>query len=425
MQPPQARLPDFVFVGIPKVAGGVLTFALHLALLRFLGTEQFGIYSLCISWILIVDAIIGGPIDMGVIRTGQVYLRDDPAKTIAVEQAALWMKLVLTITLGVSLTIAARPLSERVFETADNWPLVPVSCVVVMMILLLRTAQLHLQIRHRFLAYGLTEALHIIVKFGGIALILALVQVRPLHLLLFFALGPFVAALTAILTNGRQLLTRASETIQAGRKLLDITKWYLATVSLGAVINQMDIVMLGWLAPLEQVGIYAAGQVIASIPTLLGTYLGIVLMPKIIPYCHSGTFHAFFKKVQILLLAAAVIGYFIVVQMWDWVVPALLPTAYVASGKILFILLPATLAAMATVPLALGFVLFVNKRLLFLVDCAVFPSLLVAYSVVIPRYGDVGAAWITCGSFFLRSGLVQFFAWRWARNPQVADSALG
>ena len=57
---------EFLSVSAPKVIGGAGTVAVNVVLLRYFGPEQFGVYSLCVVGILLVDAILGSALDTGI-----------------------------------------------------------------------------------------------------------------------------------------------------------------------------------------------------------------------------------------------------------------------------------------------------------------------------------------------------------------------
>lgn len=418
-------LVDLAMVALPKVAGGALTVALNVVLLRFLGPEQFGVYSLCVAAILLSDGILGTPFDMAVLRLAQAHLQDRPSRAVAMEQAAVWLKLVVIAVFALAGAVLARPIADTVFKLQGTAHLVPLCVAVVAGMLLLRSVLTHAQVRRRFAQYGGVDLIHILFKFGGIGLLLAVATPTPSMLLSFWLMGPLLAMLVGLAWVARPLARELRWRSADTGEVFAYAKWFLLTSALGSIMAKMDILMLGWHAPIEEVGIYSGAQVFALIPELLGIYMATVLSPRIVPSCRAGTFRRLFAKVQGLLLVGAVLAYLLAFVSWPVIADLLLPEAYRVSGDILLILLPGTLAGMVSFPLALAFVMFANKKLLLYMDLASFPFLVACYLLVLPKYGSVGAAWIATSFHLARTLIVQAIAWRWSRRPNPLKGHAG
>jgi O-antigen/teichoic acid export membrane protein len=119
------------------------------------------------------------------------------------------------------------------------------------------------------------------------------------------------------------------------------------------------------------------------------------------------------------LTIVAVGAYVAALLLWDDIAARFLPNRYREASELLMILLPGTLAGMVTAPLALPFVLFVKKRLIFTMDLWLLPFLLILYYFLIDTRGALGAAIVVTTGHLLRSLLVLFVAWRLSRrdNP--------
>jgi hypothetical protein len=64
---------ELFLVALPKVVAGAATLVVNAAMLRYFGPEQFAIYSLCVTGILLTDAIMGASADLGVLRLAPLY----------------------------------------------------------------------------------------------------------------------------------------------------------------------------------------------------------------------------------------------------------------------------------------------------------------------------------------------------------------
>ncbi len=403
-------LHEILLVSFPKIAGGILTLTLHFVLLRFFTPAEFGVFAVCMNAILLGESLIGSALDMSVLRLAPGYLRDRPERALAVERVALSMKFAIGATLSVGALWFSRWTGEGFFEGLERSDLIVLSSFAVLTMLLLRSVLVHVQVRRRFVAYALTDGLHMLLKFGGAALVLLATDPTPGMLLFVFATAPLVATMFG-LANFARLLASRSSSPGAGREVFHYVRWFAATIIVGHTISRLDVLTLGWFAPISEAGLFSGAQVFAMVPPLIGTYAAVVIHPRIVPYCMAGTFRAFFVRAQWVLLLAATAAYLLVLVSWDVVAPRLLPQSFVQSGSILLIMLPSSLLAMAAVPVALGYVMFVRKRFLLSLDFTLLPLLLLLYYLVVPTYGAVGAAWVSTGVGIVRSVAVIAAAW--------------
>ena len=76
---------DVFLVAAPKVVAGATTLLVNVVLLRYFGPEQFAIYSLCVTGILLTDAILGAAVDMGILRMQQAGVIPVSYSNVAVE----------------------------------------------------------------------------------------------------------------------------------------------------------------------------------------------------------------------------------------------------------------------------------------------------------------------------------------------------
>ena len=89
---------------------------------------------------------------------------------------------------------------------------------------------------------------------------------------------------------------------------------------------------------------------------------------------------------------------------------------FAAAQNAILVLLPGALAGLATFPVTMTFLMFVRPRFLFTVDCLATPVVCLLYAYAIPRYGALGAAWVTSGSCLTRALVAQVAAWRWVQS---------
>jgi O-antigen/teichoic acid export membrane protein len=268
------------------------------------------------------------------------------------------------------------------------------------------------------------DFLQLTVKFGGITALILAGRVTLQLVLFLFALGPLCGFILWSATAGREFAKASNEhLLQLAQKIWHYGRWFLVTFGLATLLSRLDIFLLSKWATLSEVGIFSAGQVIAWVPVLVGTYLAVVLTPRIMPLARDGRFNAFYRKFQPPLLGLCILAYLISLAAIPLIGPKLLPKSFMRSMPVISVLLPGALAGLATFPLTLSFVMFVRPKFLFFMDCFSFPILVLLFYFAIPRYGAVGAAWVTSTANLTRALVAQWMAWQWTREVDVTTSS--
>jgi O-antigen/teichoic acid export membrane protein len=407
---------DFFFVAVPKIVGGAGAAGVNVILLRYFEPEQFGMFYLCVTGILLADGILGSAFDMGVLRLAPAYRVTDEKRSLAIEKAAAILKILVALAVGLLLVFFAQPLSKSLFQQEGTAYLLYLSGCAALGMLLFRSVLVHLQVEGKFALYGSLDLLHNVLKFGGIALLLAFSHPSLGAVLTFFALGPACVFVLYVGACGKKFLGQGSASFQAASELLDFVKWPLLIFSLAALLSRVDMFLLTLLSDMREVGIFSGGQAFAVIPDLVGSYLAVVLSPRIIPYCREGRFFAFFWRFQLASLIGCVVIYLAVMLSLETILSPLLPASFAPSVHVLMILLPGALIGLVMFPLVISFLMFIRPKFLFTMDCISAPVIILLYLYAIPRYGAVGAAWVTSVSRLSRGIIAHIVAWKWARR---------
>jgi O-antigen/teichoic acid export membrane protein len=411
---------EFLSVAVPKVVAGVCTFGLNLALMRHFGVAQFGIFALCSTAILLGDTILGSGVDLAVMRLAPLeHGRDEPL-CLALQKAGLYLKIGLGLAYCLGITIFAS-LAGLLREKAER-QVILATCAAVLALLMLHSAQAHAQIGHRFYLFGLIDFLQSTVEFGGIAALILVGRVNLPLAVSFLAVGPFCGFVAWRATAGREFANALKgRQFELMAKLWKRGRWFLITFGLATLLSRLDIFLLSKWSTLSEVGIFSAGQVIAWVPVLVGTYLAVILTPRIMPLARDGKFSAFYRKFQPALLGACVLGYLLSLVAVPLIGPILLPSTFARSLPIISVLIPGAIAGLASFPLTLNFLMFVRPKFLFTMDCISFPIVVLVFFYAIPRYGAIGAAWVTSAANMTRALVAQVMAWQCSRDMEIAS----
>lgn len=408
-------LTQLVLVALPKGLGGVLTVVLNGMLLHHMSPAAFGVYMLAITWVLVADGVIGGALDMASMKLASVRVSQGASAgdALAVEHWCLALKGLLCTALAGVAAAGGLWLSAALFDSPQaSLPLLVVALLAAT--LLLRSLSLHLQLRARFGRYAALELLLQSARVGAILLVIWWWQPSPALLLGLSAALMGLAFVLGLAIAGMPLwparLPRSD-----GRALWQTLAPMLMVLAVSSVLARLDVLALGQLSTMEQVGLFSAALVFAQIPELLGTYLAVVVSPKVAPAAQAGRLLALMQAVQrplgagVLALALACAAGSATTDLW-------LPPAYAASATVFVPLLLGTLAGMMVLPLIVPYVLFMRPRLILLFDVLTLPLLLLAYFWAIRDAGALGAAWVSAGTRVLKSIVLWAFASNWARQ---------
>ncbi len=403
----------FLLLAVPKAGGGVFLLALNLLLVRVLDTAEFGRFAYCMTLVLLADAIIGAPFDLAVIKLSGEERAAGAEGPMAAARAALHVKLAVTA----GLLVAVAGLDALVGAPEERGGLLAATLLAITSMLVVRSVQVTLQVSGRFLAYASIESLQLVLRIALIAAAVLLLPPGAALALAALGAGALLAAAWGGLVLQPGLLRISGRGGLPYARLSGIAFWVLATTAVGALIGRLDVLALGWLAPASGIGLFTAGQVIASIAELGGSYLAVFLTPRLVGAMRAGETAALYRRVQPALLALAGAGLAGAILIGPLLLPLVLPPAYALSGTVALILMPGALAAFATVPLALPLVLFRHKRALLVLDLALFPFVAAAYALAIAGNGVIGAAIVTTSVMLLRSAAVQGIALWSLRRP--------
>jgi O-antigen/teichoic acid export membrane protein len=423
---------ELLCVMVPKGLSGVLQIAINFALLRHLGPSEFGLLSVCVTGIILSDAIISPPVDMGVLRLAPLDEMEGPRASVRLQKAALVLKFTALVALAAPVVIMPGLFSNLLFRQPGEARLLYLTVLGVVGLGLLRSTQTHFQVSGRFVSYGVVDLAQSMLKYGGIALLLAYSAASPETILTFHATVPLAVTTVALFLLARPLLFSKLR-FEEAKRLWGVVKWYVATTALGSLVSRIDLFIVSSMIGVAAAGILGAAYTFAMIPQLLGMYMSVVFSPRIMRLWQQDKLAPVYYRYQQLLAALAVVLYaaawvgFPVLARW------FLPRSFDATTGVFLALLPAMLCSLINFPWSIPFLLFMRPRLLLTLDCVGFPVLLLLYWRVIPSYGAFGAAVLTSCYSILKTFVMQGVAIRILRAgprsgqdniaPSVSDFA--
>lgn len=423
------RVLRLLSITLPKLLGGLGTFGLNLLLMRRMTAADLGSFAILLACVLLIDAIAGSAIDLATIKLGSAGADGPGIASVQIEKHAFLAKAFAGLATLALLPVAKSFLWSMMTGKSTGGELLYLACTAAIGLLLVRSLQVHVQLQHDFLSYGLLDSAHLLLRLGLIGVCFWWNWVTPAAILACYAIAPLALILGWAVSQSSAFFAGRLIQPEVFRLLFRNVQWLVVTFSLSAVISRMDLFLVSRWSSLQEAGIYAGGQGLAMIPQLLGLYISVVFGPKIMPKIAQGEFFNYFRVVQSCLLIAAFAGLVLFALLWQPLSSILLPAKFLRSSEVIRALIPGALAGFVTFPLTLSFIMFVRPRFLFTMDCLAVPFLFPAYYFAITTYGAVGAAWTSTAAAVIRATVAQVMAWRWAqadanRRASEAQQAL-
>ena len=417
-------LQQATLVILPKLLAGVGTAGIGLVMMRFMAPTEFGVLSLCLSGLLMMDGLLGSAFDLAAVRIA-TNGAEDRTSSYQAQQSCIALKLGAVFISGLLLMPFRHLLLDKFFDGYRNAPLT-LTLLSGCAVLLLRSAQIYFQLEKRFSSYGLIDLGHSGLKLLGIACLIVTAKLTPTNVMAVYLLAPSTLVLVWVIRNGQQIFVHTAVSFAMTRQMFGQARWYLLTFGIGTLVARGDLWLVAHYTNMHTAGMYSAAQLLALIPPMIGTYLSVVVSPRIMPLLNAGKLLAFTARVQSSLLLLSIAGFIIALTLLPRF-SSLLPQKFHEALPVLLILLPGSLAGFVCFPLTLTTLMFLRPRFLVFLDVATVPIILVAYSILVPQFGITGAAWISSAVAVGRALAVQsvvLFTIRHVPQPTPSVEAL-
>lgn len=412
---------NLVWIVAPKATGGLLLVLTNIVILQQFQPSDFGYFTLCLTTILLVDALVGSAFDLGVVRLASLQRDRDLAQSLGIEAAAFWLKILLVVCLGIVLLTSSNFLETRVLPTENAQALLWFSYAAIVGTLIFRSCMVNVQVDQRFVIYGALEWMHLLLRYG-LAIACVFQGERSIEAVIGgFALGTGVSCLVGLAVIVATHGWCGSFTKAHVKELMSCVKWYLPGNAAGALRDRVDIFMLAAWTDMNIVGHYSAARVATSAVDLISMYLSVILAPRIMPRVEAGNFLSMFKQVQLVLTLATVLLALLTISLTGLVIEAWLPAEYSNTKTVFVILIFGSLSGLLVNPLVVPYLAFIKPSSLMVLNGAVLPFVMLGYTLSIPAFGVVGAAWVTAAGRIFPALLALALAWSWAHNHRRAQ----
>ncbi|MCB1704798.1 MAG: oligosaccharide flippase family protein [Halioglobus sp.] len=375
-----------------------------------LSPAQFGLVSIALATLNVLQEICGNGLDLGMVRLAAPHLEKNPGAAAAYYRAALQIKLLVNGGVALLLYVLAPQIALLVFENADMTPMLRWVSFGLMGACMYNYMLARVQAEERFSLYAVLRASNNIGKLlvlGGIWLL----DIFTPDSVLGAWMGAFFIGYVLSLALGASRHSARAEGPYIGREywagIISFSKWVIASSFLFSLYSRIDMLILSRFVDAAEIGQYAAAWNITFIIDLMTYSVIIALLPQAVKIRHHSDFPDYLKKTFAicLLLAAGLTPLFL---LSNWFFAVFFP-AYTGSAGLFRILFVGAIITLLFHPLYL--ILYARNRVSRL---AVINLFLVIFCTilglsVIPTYGAEGAAWVTVTGRVFSSVLICYF----------------
>lgn len=357
---------------------------------RQLGPEQFGIFSVLFSLMLILSRIGDMGINIAVSRA-IAQNHDSPKAIVNYSQNGSYLKaLIMSVIIVLGIFAAPYVTSNLLNLNASYAPLVRLVIVLSTSVVIYEYINSLLQARQRFGLSVATNTIQSLLKLA-LALISLVVAVKLELITLSYMLLPLIGASVGLFViSGRELLPRYNPKIT--KSIVSVARWTSLSILAGALAENIDVLIVQNYLSTHETGLYAAATRIATVASLIGWSLGTVLNMRVAQYKDKRNLDQYLKKGAMLALAALILTLAIILVTTP-LVNLTIGTSYLSVVPTLNILLISTAILTATTPFVALFYVFDYPRYFAISGALTALTLITADLILIPALGLVGAGW--------------------------------
>lgn len=409
---PESRksLIDLVLVVGGKVASIGVIFAGGAIVARFGGPAEYGLFATAITAILLLEGMIGSPLDIGAIRFSALHAGEE-ARTRRFEAMSLQVKLLVVVVVMAGWTLWHR-------GDGGDWSQALLLTMVVTLLLAARSTVTGLQIRQRFKAYSLVDLGQGAARLALFGLLAALGLSRSTPFLLAYGSVSLLVVLVGFGLFRQGYLLGGWPTGRDVRRMFGYCGCAAGVVSLGTLTGRGDLLILSSWFPPETVANYGAAAQLFLLLAQLSLYISVVTQPRVLTWTRAGKLRTLFAW------NAALVGLGLLPALLLFFNPGLLAAVltlvfgpgYEGAALPFRILLFGGLIDLLLVPILMIYVLQVFPGKAFAAELVTTATFVGVAFFLIPR-GDpavsqVSMAWLAVGIRALKLSFYFVLFWR-------------
>ncbi len=393
-----------MIVFLSNLTASLLGFASTLFATRALGPSSFGVVA---TGTALMTTIVGMT-DLGLGTTGVRFISEYIHTNTPRAYAFLKVIFRFEVVLGLFILTIGALISPWIAGRLGNTPNSVVYLAFIGAAALSAAVfyNIILQSYQRFAYFSILGIINGSVRLIALITLYSTHNVTAINVLTAYALAPYVGLLVGFLVIPRDFLKQHDAELEkeAVRKIITYGKWPMISFILMSMIARLDTLILKRYYPDSEVGIYGAAQQLALLLPLLIGSLTSVLLPKAGSAQTTAELRSFTRKSLV-----GSVGILIVlipfVLLSPYLVQFILGDKYAAAVPAFQILFCGDLLSLFANPGSVVLFRLNRPYIATYANMLQFVLAITLYSLIIPHYGSIGAAWgnliITFASSFI------------------------
>ncbi len=392
---------------------GVLGALFYFFLARFLGSHDFGVFTVAVASIALVSGIVDFGSDQGIVRFVPKY-RNDAIVQARFIKLALKIKIISGLLTGVLLLIFSQYVSSYLLRQPELLRIIPLIGIGVLAQLLFSFSTSLSQAQERFFLWG---GLFVGTNLVRLILLFALFGIGNLNsissVVLYTAL-PLIGFIASFIFLNRDFLAAKGE-LSLLKEFFGFNRWVFAFVVVAAVGSRLDIYFSARFLSLTAVGVYGLALQVASILPQLTSAIGAVTSPKFASFTSQKLNRTYTLKAVALTALVAFVSSLILVPLSKIVIGfsgksfegAFIPFVILLSGMAIFL---------ASSPIRDSIIYYFGKPQFFFWQGLAHTTLVIISSLwLIPKFSIVGSSLVVLiGQVFILLSSV----WYWTAQKK-------
>lgn len=395
-------------VPVLKAGLAAVGFGLSLYVARSLGSAAFGIYAAATTTVVVFAGIIQHVADA-------VYLRAVDGLPEGEEGGVIRANGLLRLigaAASILLILLGLGTAALLGRTGPFTPtMVALICVGVAATVAMSIPQIVHQSRQHFRRYLTIDIAMYGLRVVGLA---GLTLANGLTLMFAFALHVLAPAVAIFGSPARIGPSMPPPRIRVEMvRMIRLARWIGAAFVFSILTSKLDLLMLAFLVPPSETGLYAAALNLAIVAEFAGAFLLVVYYPRILEWYRLGRLRAVLMQFLLVAVPLAVAAAWLGVLYAEPIILTIFGPAFAGSAPLFAVLLPCALFMMVVQPVAAPFINLRAPHVLCAVEAIGLAVAVVGIAFAVSRFGAVGAAWAivivrsAVGAFILLWALVR------------------
>lgn len=385
---------ESLIVLLGNILGAGLGFFSSVLITRTLGPAQFGLFSISIAVMMIASQFSDFGIGTSLVRFFSLFHQKDTEKANLILKVALKFEIIIAALIFLLGFVLSKIFAVHIFGKPELILPLRLAFSGAFGTTLVVFISAVLQAKQSFRQLALVN---LIIPAGKAILIGILFLAYKLNFfsaLITFATLPFMAFLIGSLIVPRGFLKTRGNERESFKELFRFSRWILVSIFCVMLFDRLNVLMLGYFKPLEEVGYYSAANTFAFIFPLITGTMTTILLPKIAGISQKEQLRKYAKKaVKVTLPILFPLGLLVVIAK-----PAILfiyGAQYLPSAVIFQILISSFSLAIIANPIGLVIYSLNKPEIAAYVNVLQLILVFLGNILVIPLYGAIGAAGVT------------------------------